>query len=234
MHDSKRGSQHGQAETVGQGIDLLAGPAHGALLGGAGDISGDVVRGEKTVHRDAVHLFQHAEDGGNALDLAAVILDTLQGAPGALAGVDGGDQDQHLPPHDHGGQVVPEDQLPVGVILRGDYVNVFAAVDGKDFLFGQVAGEERADDLAPVQTYDGVHPLVIGVVLGQGHGSFPGHGELVLHAGDVDVVAVVGVPGGKMPLEDRHLKLGVESRCKLDRVHILTSRLVKSVWHIRF
>ncbi len=52
-------------------------------------------------------------------------------------------------------------------------------------------------------------PLVIGVVLGQGHGSFPGHGELVLHAGDVDVVAVVGVPGGKMPLEDRHLKLGL-------------------------
>ena len=56
----------------------------------------------------------------------------------------------------------------------------------------------------------------------------------MLHAGDVDVVAVVGVPGGKMPLEDRHLKLGVESRCKLDRVHILTSRLVKSVWYIRF
>ena len=202
--------QAGQTVAVGQGIDLAAGGAHGAVPGGAGDIAGDVVGGEQAVNGDVVHHLRGAEHRGDALYLTAVILHAFHCTADALAGVDGGNQNQNILPGDHGSQVLPEDQLAVGVILRGDDVDVFGAVDGKPVIFAEMTGQEGSQNLAAVQTDNGVHALVIGIALRQGHGGLPGHGVLMLHAGNVNVMRVVGMTGGEVTGENRHLQLGIQ------------------------
>lgn len=63
--------------------------------------------------------------------------------------------------------------------------------------------EERADDLAAVHTDDRVDLLLIDVVLHKDTGRISRHAVLMLHAGDIKVVAVVGVAGRKMVRETR-------------------------------
>ena len=115
-----------------------------------------------------------------------------------------------------------------GSYARGDEdeesdVDVLILVDVEAVLPGHMVGKERADHLAAVHADNGVDALDIGVALGNGDGSLPGHGVLVLHAGDVDVMAVVAVPGGEVALIGGDLQFGVQTGFDLQRVHNLTS-----------
>ena len=94
--------------------------------------------------------------------LAAVVLHALHRPAYAFAGVDGGNEDQHILAGDHGRQVVTEDQLAVGVVLGGDNIDVFITVDGKTVILGEMTGQEGTQHPLPSRRDNGVHTLVVG------------------------------------------------------------------------
>ena len=95
-----------------------------------------------------------------------------------------------------------------------------------------MTGQEGTQHLAAVQTDNGVHTLVVGVALSQRHGGLPGHGVFVLHAGDVDVVGIVRVTGGKVACNHGYLYLGVQFGPDIHSVASNSSKSPKSCVHI--
>ena len=78
--------------------------------------------------------------------------------------------------------------------------DIFFTAQGKEILLRELAGEKRTDDLAAVQADDRIDLLFIDIVIGKRGGSDIGHCTFMLHAGDVEIMAVVRVAGRKMPM----------------------------------
>lgn len=130
--------------------------------------------GEKRLYTGAVHLFQHAEDGGNALDLAAVILDTLQGARALLPELTVEIRISTSRPTIMGVRLSRKISCRWSHTPGVTTLMFLLLLTEKTSFLARWRARNAPMILAPVQTYDGVHPLVIGVVLGQGHGQLPG------------------------------------------------------------
>jgi hypothetical protein len=100
----------------------------------------------------------------------------------------------------HGGQVVAQDDLAAGGVLRRDDVDGLVGVHVGKAVLRQLVGKAGADDLGAVQAEHGVHD---GVVLVSRHQFFC-HGLCLgkagLLGGDVDVIIDMAVAGGKMTL----------------------------------
>ena len=58
---------------------------------------------------------------------------------------------------DHGGQIIPQEDLAAGGILRGDDVDGLVGVHIGKAVLGQLIGQAGADDLSAVQAEDGIH-----------------------------------------------------------------------------
>ena len=84
--------------------------------------------------------------------------------------------------------------------------------------------KESADHLASVETDDRIDSFFIGIALREGHGGFTGHCEFMLHAGDVDIMSVVGMSGCKMPGKSDDLETGIELGFDHFGIHNHTSR----------
>lgn len=217
--------QNGKAIAVGQCVDFLSGSAQRAIRHKACHIAGDVLGGEDAHHRHLVHLCNRAEYRGDPLQAPAVILDALHRSARRFTGVYGGDQKQHVFTGNHARQIVAEDELAVGVIFGCDDADVPAGVHGKAVVFGEPPCEERADDLAAVHTDDRVDLLLIDVVLHKDTGRISRHAVLMLHAGYVKVVAVVGVAGRKMSAKRRDLQIWIFSGFDTHGTHHHSSSL---------
>lgn len=228
-------SELGEAEAVGQRVDLAALLAHRAVAEGVRLVAGQVGGGEEMGDRVALDLVLHAEHGGDPLGDAAVVGDAFERAVDRLAGGDRGEQQEHVPAGEHRDEVVAEDHLPVGVELGGDDENVLFAVDRCEVIFGELLRQERADDLAAVHADDRVDGLLIGVVLRERDGRLARHHEIVLHHRDVDVVVDVGMARDKVAGNRGDLQVAVAGRYDFNRIHnhscssILRTYLVSNV-----
>ena len=89
---SEGSSEGGKAIAVRQRVNSLPGFAHSALAGWIGLIARDIGRREQAQHWDAVQVRNCAENRCNALRFAAIVLDTIKGAPRSFSGIDGRDQ----------------------------------------------------------------------------------------------------------------------------------------------
>ena len=101
---------------------------------------------------------------------------------------------------DHGGQIVAQDDLAAGGVLRGDDIDGLVGVHVGKAVLGQLVGKAGADDLRAVQAENGIHD---GVVLVGSHQLFC-HGLCLgkagLLGGDIDIVIDVAVAGCEMAL----------------------------------
>ena len=89
---SEGSSESGKAIAVRQRVNSLPGFAHPALAGWIGFIARDIGRREQAQHWDAVQIRDRAENRRDALRFAAIILDTIKGAPRSFSGIDCRDQ----------------------------------------------------------------------------------------------------------------------------------------------
>lgn len=101
---------------------------------------------------------------------------------------------------DHGGQIVAQDDLAAGGVLRGDDIDGLVGIHVGKAVLGQLVGKAGADDLCAVQAENGIHD---GVVLVGSHQLFC-HGLCLgkagLLGGDIDIVIDVAVAGCEMAL----------------------------------
>ena len=177
---------------------MLACLAQGALAGVIAGVIGQAGGVKDGSHRDAGARGGGGKDGGQAGHHAAVVVDSLDRGLRRVAGGDGGGQDEHMLALDHGGQIVTQDDLAAGGVLRGNDVDGLVGVHVGEAVFRQLVGQTGADDLGAVQAEDRVHD---GVVLVGGHQLFGhgfGFGQAGFLGGHVDVIVDMAVAGGKM------------------------------------
>ena len=192
--------QGGIAEAVDEGVDALARLAQGAVTGIEAGVVGQVGRVEDGRDRDAQAVGGGGEDGRQACDRAAVVVDSLDGSLCGVAGGDGSRQDEHMLALDHGGQIVAQDDLAAGGVLRRDDIDGLVGVHVGEAVFRELVGQAGADDLGAVQAEDGIHDgaMLIGSHQLLCHGL--GLGQTGFLGGHVDVIVDMAVAGGKMPL----------------------------------
>ena len=148
---------------------MLARLAHGALAGIEAGVIGQVGGVKNRGDRDAQALGGGGEDGAQACHSAAVVVDRLDRSLHGVAGGDGSSQDQHMLALDHGGQIVAQDDLAAGGVLRGDDIDGLVGIHVGKAVLGQLVGKAGADDLCAVQAENGIHD---GVVLVGSHQLF--------------------------------------------------------------
>ena len=171
-----------------------------------------------------VDLVDGGEDGGNAGHGAAVVEDGFDGLVDGQAGGDRRHQQQHMLAADHGLEVVTEDHLAVGVVLRGNHIDGLVAVDAHKAGAGEFLGQIGAHNLGAVQADDGIHDggghILLHQIFRHGHGlALTG-----FQGGDVDVVVDVGVVGGEMSGND----------LEGDAVGALGAQLDHAIFHKQF
>ena len=143
---------------------------------------------------------------------AAVIPNGFDGGLGGVTRGDRGGQHQHMLAHDHGGGIVPEQQLAAAGMLGGNHIDGAVGVHVRNAGPGQLAGHARAHDLRAVQAQDGIDDGG-GVVIGcQFKGGFPGFGQAVLGEGEVDVIIDMAVAGGKVAVGHAQRQVGIGAR----------------------
>ena len=140
------------------------------------------------------------KNSGKACHGAAVVVHGLHSGLHGVAGGDGSGQNEHMLALDHGGQIVAQDDLAAGGVLRGDHINGLVGVHVGKAVLGQFVGKAGADHLRAVQTEHGVHN---GAVLVSGHQLLChglGLGKAGLLGGDIDVIVDMAVAGSKVAL----------------------------------
>ena len=140
------------------------------------------------------------KNSGKACHGAAVVVHGLHSGLHGVAGGDGSGQNEHMLALDHGGQIVAQDDLAAGGVLRGDHINGLVGVHVGKAVLGQLVGKAGADDLCAVQAENGIHD---GVVLVGSHQLFCHSlclGKAGLLGGDIDIVIDVAVAGCEMAL----------------------------------
>lgn len=190
--------QRAVAEAVDQSVQTLALLAVGAFPVIEALVIGNILHGIDGADRITRHLIHRPVDGGNARHIAAVVADGLNRPFGGKAGGDRGHQDQHVLAGDHGLDVVPKDDLGVGVVFRLQNVDGLMLVDGPEAGLGQFLGDAGTQNSGAVQTQDGIHRGIIDKMRHQFIGAVLGFTQAGLLIGDVDVVIDVGMIGGEM------------------------------------
>lgn len=184
---------------IHQRVQLDARLAKGAVVAAGAPVVGHhVILIENG--RDGIALaFVHAgENGADAHGDAVIIPDSLHGCLGGVARGHGRSQHQHVLAHDHRGQIIAEQQLAAGRMLRSDHVNGAVGVHIGEPGPRQLGRHARADHFRAVQAQDGVDD---GGGIEDGHQflrGFPGLGQAVLGERQVDVIIQVAVAGGKV------------------------------------
>ena len=97
--------------------------------------------------RIAADLINGPVDGCDTADIAAVVLDSFNGAVGCIAGSDRCHQDQHVLAADHRHDVLAEDDLGVSVILRLNDINRLMLIQGAEAGLGQLLGDAGVLDV---------------------------------------------------------------------------------------
>ena len=143
--------------SVDEGIQLMSALTEGAGPVFIGLVAGDISGGEGGNNREAADGINGTEQGADAGNSAAVILDTFQTAVDGHSGGGGCQQKQHMLVADGGTQVIAEDHLIVGVEFRSDHVHCFVAVGGNEVMLFQLGGHESTYDLAAVHADDGIN-----------------------------------------------------------------------------
>lgn len=109
-------------KAIDDGVNFFFVLAVRAFLLTEGLVIRQILRPEDMMHRLAVNLFRHAEDGGDSLDNAAVIADAFEASGDGASGGGGSQQKKDIFTPYHRLQVVPEDHLAVTVKLRCDNI----------------------------------------------------------------------------------------------------------------
>ena len=109
----------------------------------------------------------------------------------------------------HGLQVVPENHLPVGVMLRGDDINGLVGVDGDKSSPAQLLGQIGANDLSSVQTENGIHNGSGHIMVHQGLSCQLSFTLASFQGGHVQIAVDVGVVGGEVAVNEfqRHISV---------------------------
>ena len=159
-----------------------------------------ILHGIDGFHRIACHLVHRPIDSRHSADLAAIVLDGLDRPLGGKARGDGGHQHQHMLAPDHGLNVLPEDDLRIGIVFRLHYIDGLMGVDGAKARFGQLLGNAGAQHRGAVQTQHRIHRHIIDKAGNQLIGTVPSLAETGLLIGDVHIVVDMGMVGHKMSL----------------------------------
>lgn len=203
MHPPRRGTvcifraklQLGIAVAVDQSVQTAAFLAEGAVVVVVALIIGQIAGGIDGADLDGLifQLVHGPVDAGDADHLAAVIFGACDAALGGIAGGDAGHQDQNLLVPDVGLNIVTEDHLVEGVVLRLHHTDLVGIADGVAS-GGQGLGQARAHQSHAVHAQDGID-LGICKILSQLRRDGLGVSQADLLVGDVDVVIDVAVVG---------------------------------------
>ena len=153
--------QCGIAEAVDQCVNLLALLAVGAIMVVKALVVRQIRDGVDRTDGVTADLIHSAVNSGNACHMTAVI---MNGFNGALCGKTGGNrshQHQNVLAADHGLNVIAENDLRIGVILRLHNVDSLVGIDGTEARLGQFVGNAGTQNGSTVQTQDGIHRSVV-------------------------------------------------------------------------
>ena len=157
-------SNGAEAKAVHQRIQLAAPLAVGALPVVIALVVGQIVHGVDGADGITLHLIHGPVDGGNAGHLAAVVAHGFDALVGGKAGGHRSHQHQHMLVADHGLDIVPEDDLGVGIVLRLQNIDGLMLIDGAEAGLGQLLGNAGAQNSGAVQAKDGIHGGIINKV----------------------------------------------------------------------
>ena len=99
---------------------------------------------------------------------------------------------------DHGLDVIPEDDLRVGVVLRLGDVDGLVGVDGAVAGLGQLLGNTGTQNGGAVQAENGIHGNIVAQTADQLIGTVLGLAETGLVEGQINIVIDMGMVGCKM------------------------------------
>ena len=179
---------------------MLPGFAQGAVAG----VEAGVIRQTGGVKDGGDRVAQALVGGGKnsrkPCHDAAVVVHGFHGCLNGVAGGDGCRKDEHVLALDHGGKIIPQNDLAAGSVLRRDDIDGLVGVHIGKAVLGQLVGKAGANDLCAVQTEHGIHDGAVLVSADQllCHGLCLGKAGLL--GGHVDVIVDVAVAGGKMSL----------------------------------
>ena len=185
---------------VDEGVDFLAGAAHGAFVGGKGAVAYKVVGVEDRLDLVAHKVVYGGEDGCYSCHVATVVFYCLDCRPCGVAGVHRSREDKYIFATDHGCNVLAEyKHTATCVMLGGDDVYRLMRVEIHIVATCKFLGKAGADNLHTVKAEYSIDYGV--VIVGD---KFLCHrlrfGKSGLLRGDVDVVIDMAVTGGKVPL----------------------------------
>ena len=129
---------------------------------------------------------------------------------------------------DHGLDVLTEDHLGVGVVLRLHHVDRIVLIDASEAALGQLVGKTGTDHGGAVQTQDRIHGGIVDEVQHQLLGYRLGLAQAGLGVGDVDVIIDMAVVGGEMPVGEPQGDVAVLHRQKIDIDHSRALRLCQN------
>ena len=186
-------------------------------------VIGQVVHGVDGADRIACDFIHRTVDGGNTGNPAAVVGDRLNGTLGSKAGGDGSHQHQNMLAADHGLDVVPENDLGIGIVFGLHNVDGLVGIDGTEAGLGQFVGDAGTQNSGAVQTQNGIHGSVIDEVGNQLISTGLGLRNTGLLEGDINVVIDMGVIGHKVALGNTQGDITLLDRQfhKLDHGHFL-------------
>ena len=159
-----------------------------------------ILHGIDGFHRITLHLVHRPIDSRHSADLAAIVLDGLDRPLGGKARGNGGHQHQHMLAPDHGLNILPENDLGIGVVFRLHHIDGLVGIDGAEARFGQFLGNAGAQHRSAVQTQHRIHRRIIDKAGNQLIGTVPSLAETGLLIGDVHIIVDMGMVGHKMSL----------------------------------
>ncbi len=155
---------------------------------------------EDGMNRISAAFIDHGENRAYACHRSAVVLNRFDTALDGIAGCDGGCENQHMLAGDHRLDVIAEDELASGGVLRCDDIDRVMDIDASESALGQIAGHAGTDNFGSVKTQDGVDDCRRAVFGSELSGSFLGFGKTVLRESQVNIVVDVAVAGREMSL----------------------------------
>ena len=139
--------------------------------------------------------------------MAAVVLNGFNRALGGEAGSHGGHQHHDMLSTDHGPDIVPENDLGIGVVLRLQNIDGLVGVDGAEAGLGQLLGNAGTQHGRAVQAEDGIHRRIIEEMGNQLISGVLRLAEPGLLEGNINIIIDMGVIGNEVSLgkAQRHI-----------------------------
>ncbi len=187
-------------KAVYQSFNAVALFAEGAVFCIVALIVRQIFRTEYRLNGNVFNRLHIAVDGRHTFHDAAIILDTFDALVDGFAGSDRSHQNEHVLAADHRLDVVPENQLAVGIVFRRDHINTAMRIQRHKTAVGEFVGKAGADDFGSVQTNNGIHNGSGHIMLHQCLGYAGSFAQTAFQGGDVDIIIDVAVVGGEMAL----------------------------------